>query len=91
MDGRVNNGGYREGSGRKSKNEEDDLRAKLSPMDDNALQSLKTGIEACDFQFVKLFMEYRYGKPKETKDVNHTNAGEPFNLKDLICFTGGES
>lgn len=85
-DGRVNNGGARDGAGRKPKASEDDLRAKLSPMDDSALEAIKSGIEALDFQYVKLFMEYRFGKPKETKAIDLTSDGEPFNLKDLINF-----
>lgn len=85
-DGRKNNGGARNGAGRKTKSAEDDLRAKLLPMDEMALNAMKTGLEGLDFQYVKLFMEYRYGKPKESKTLNLTNDGEPFNLRELIGF-----
>jgi hypothetical protein len=42
----------------------------LSPLDDLAFEALKDGIKQKDFRYVKLFHEYRYGKPKETKDIN---------------------
>lgn len=86
MDGRQANGGAREGAGRKPKAFEDDIKAKLQPMDDSALEALKNGISQGDFQYVKLFMEYRYGKPKETKAIDLTNDGKPFNLRELIEF-----
>ena len=35
-----------------------------------AFEALKDGIKQKDFRYVKLFHEYRYGKPKETKDIN---------------------
>lgn len=62
-------GGKREGSGRKPKAEEIELIERLSPLDDSAFEALKEGIENKDFRYVKMFYEYRYGKPKETKDI----------------------
>ena len=70
MDGRKNNGGKREGAGRKPKSEEVELIERLSPLDDDAFEALKDGISKKDFRFVKLFYEYRFGKPRETKDIN---------------------
>jgi hypothetical protein len=61
----ANNGGKRPGAGRKPKIEEAALIERLSPMDDTALKALKDGLTNGDHAFVKLFMEYRYGKPKE--------------------------
>lgn len=58
-------GGAREGAGRKPKALEDELLSKLTPYDDIALESLKRGVQAGDFNFTKLFMEYRFGKPKQ--------------------------
>ena len=65
MDGRQNNGGARQGAGRKPKAEEVQLIERLTPLDDTAMKSLEDGVKKGDFQFIKLFMEYRYGKPKE--------------------------
>jgi len=70
LDGRKNNGGKREGAGRKPKSEEVELIERLSPLDDDAFEALKDGISKKDFRFVKLFYEYRFGKPRETKDIN---------------------
>jgi len=61
-------GGTRVGAGRKPKASEIELIERLSPLDDIALESLKKGVQAGDYNFIKLFMEYRYGKPKQ--DVN---------------------
>ena len=69
MDKRINNGGKREGAGRKPKAEEIILIERLSPLDDIAFQKLKEGIEKGSFQHLKLFHDYRYGKPRETKDI----------------------
>lgn len=58
-------GGARVGAGRKPKASEIELIERLSPLDDIALESLKIGVESGDFNFTKLFMEYRFGKPKQ--------------------------
>jgi len=71
------NGGAREGAGRKSKAEELSLIERLKPMEDIALKALEKGVKACEFPYIKLYMEYMYGKPKETVkftgDLNLTN------------------
>lgn len=59
------NGGARPGAGRKPKATELELIERLSPLDDVALEALKKGVQAGDFNFTKLFMEYRFGKPKQ--------------------------
>lgn len=56
-------GGAREGAGRKPKADEIALIERLSPMDDIALEMLNIKIEQGDMQALKLFMEYRFGKP----------------------------
>lgn len=61
-------GGARAGAGRKPKASEIELIERLSPLDDIALESLKMRLQEGDMQAIKLFMEYRYGKPKQ--DVN---------------------
>lgn len=64
-DGRKNNGGARTGAGRKPKADEVVLIEKLSPLDDIAFNELQKGVKSGDFQYLKLFMEYRFGKPKQ--------------------------
>jgi hypothetical protein len=68
MDLRKFNGAIRgenRGQGRKPKSSEIELIERLSPMDETALESLKEGIKRGDFNFIKLFFEYRYGKAKQ--------------------------
>jgi len=67
-DGRRNNGGH-PNSGRKPKAQEQALVEKLTPYDDLALQKLIENVEKGQRWAIKLFMEYRYGKPKETQDI----------------------
>jgi len=69
MDKRKFNGGAREGAGRKPKADEMKLVERLSPLEDTALQALKTGVESGDIRWIKLYLEYYIGKPKETKDI----------------------
>jgi hypothetical protein len=66
----MGHGGKREGAGRKPKADEDKLLERLSPLDDMAFDALKDGISKKDYRYVKLFYEYRFGKPRETKDIN---------------------
>jgi hypothetical protein len=73
-DGRKNNGGKREGAGRPPKADELLLIEKLSPLDEEAFKQLKDGIRSGDFQYVKMFFEYRFGKPKQTIDQNTTGS-----------------
>jgi hypothetical protein len=65
----MGHGGKREGAGRKPKSEEIELIEKLKPLEDLAFAALKEGLEKKDFKFVQLYMNYRFGKPKETKDI----------------------
>jgi len=81
-----NHGGARQGAGRKSKAEETKLIEKLSPFDEVALELIKTLLQQGDFNALKLFMEYRYGKPtqKVESDSNVNLTG--INLKELVSF-----
>ena len=63
-------GGAREGAGRKPKADELKLIEKLSPLDDLAFKNLESGVKSGDFQYLKMFFEYRFGKPKQTIDAN---------------------
>jgi len=78
MDKRKNNGGKREGAGRKSKSEEMQLIEMLNKHidKDEAIQKLKAKIDEGDFKALQMYMNYMYGKPKETKDVT-INAEQP--------------
>lgn len=62
----TKHGGKRENSGRKSKASELELIEKLSPLDKDAFDAIKKGVKNGEFNFIKLFMEYRFGKPKES-------------------------
>lgn len=84
MDGRKNNGGVREGAGRKPKADELKLIEDLSQFDDIAKKCLEDGIKEGNYQFWNKFMEYRYGKPKERVDV--TTDGEAFNIPNITFF-----
>ncbi|MCR9263319.1 MAG: hypothetical protein NXH86_04135 [Flavobacteriaceae bacterium] len=68
-DGRKNNGGHKN-AGRKPKAEEQELIEKLSPLEDSAFKALTNALSEEKPWAVKMFMEYRYGKPKEVKDLN---------------------
>jgi hypothetical protein len=86
MDHIENRGGARIGAGRKPKADEIKLIEKLSPLDDTALEVLKTLLENKDLGGLKLFMEYRWSKPlqKLQSDSNVNLTG--INLNDLIKF-----
>jgi hypothetical protein len=61
----AQNGGKREGAGRKSKVDELALLEALKPYDEDCHAKIFQGIKEGDFRYIKLFMEYRYGKPKQ--------------------------
>jgi hypothetical protein len=78
MDKRINNGGARQGAGRKPKAQEKELIEKLDNIIDKeeVLKKLKELINEGDMRALNLYMGYRYGKPKETKDI-HINEDVP--------------
>lgn len=61
----MGHGGVRQGAGRPPKADEAKLIEKLSPLEDIAFEKLKAGVHSGDIQFIKMFFEYRYGKPKQ--------------------------
>ena len=81
-DGRKNNGGHKN-AGRKPKADEQQLIERLSPLDDVAFNALKNGLEDDQSWAVKLFLEYKYGKPKQTIDQNNTHTINDFDIKSL--------
>jgi hypothetical protein len=84
MDSDSNHGGARRGAGRKPKIEEQALIERLSPMDDIALEKLEMLISQGEFNAIKLFFEYRFGKPKQDVDANVSLKN--FNIKDIFKF-----
>ena len=89
MDKRKNNGGKRAGAGRKPKAEELKLIDKLDKIidSDKAIEKLKQLISDDNFNALKLYIEYRFGKPKETIEQTNINIGEndltPAQIKKL--------
>jgi len=65
-----NRGGARPGAGRPTKADEIALIERLSPMDNIALDALKMGVQSGDYNFIKLFFEYRWSKPKQDISVD---------------------
>ena len=81
-------GGKREGAGRKRKADEDALIMKLSPMDEKAFEMLEKGVADGNYQFIKMFFEYRFGKPQDKVDL--TTNGETITGIKLVDVDGTE-
>ena len=79
-------GGFREGSGRKPKADEIKLIEKLDELidKDSVVKKLNELIEDGNFNALKLYFEYRYGKPKESIDI--TTGGQSLAFNELIGF-----
>ena len=71
-DGRKNNGGHstKGVAGRKPKVDEQKLIEKLGKYEDKAHEVLEEAVKDNKPWAVKMYFEYMYGKPKETKDVS---------------------
>lgn len=72
MDKRKTNGGARENAGRKSKAEEHHLIETLTPFHEDAISAFKKAIQEEEAWAIKLYMEFFYGKPKQSIDQNVT-------------------
>ena len=72
-----------ENSGRKSKSSEIALIEKLSPLDDQAFEQLKKGIERGEFAFIKLFYLYRWGRPRQIQDITIQSEHPIFDLSKM--------
>jgi len=81
MDKRKDNGGARKGAGRKPKADEQQLLEKLSPLDDKGFKALEDGLVDGQSWAVKLFLEYRFGKPKQSTDI--TTNGNDINISPI--------
>ena len=79
MDGRKNNGGKRANAGRKSKKYEVNLKklmdGVLSP--EEVFSALSNEVLNGDVSAIKTWLEYYYGRPKQSLDV--TTKGESMN------------
>jgi carbamate kinase len=87
MDGRRNNKGTKGNKGgRPPKADEIKFLERLDNIIDKdmALSKLEKLIKEDNFHAIKLYLEYRFGKPKETVDNNITFV-EGFNLKELYA------
>ena len=69
MDKRKNNGGHKTNGGRKPKAEELKLIEKLSPLEPKAFKALEDALDDGANWAVKIYFDYVYGNPKETKDI----------------------
>jgi hypothetical protein len=78
MDKRKYNGskaGEKRNAGRKPKATELQLVERLTPLEDIALKALEKGIKSGELGFVKLFLEYRFGKPKQMQEITVNGNG----------------
>ena len=82
MDLRKNNGGH-PNAGRKTKAEEVKLIERLTPLEPQAYEALKKGIESGEFKFIQMFYHYYAGKPRETKDITLNSEHPIFNITDI--------
>ena len=78
-------GGKREGAGRKPKADEIKLIERIDNVIDQDKAMMKLGELVMDgnMQAIKLYFEYRYGKPKESVDI-HTTGENMVNFNELI-------
>ena len=86
MDGRKNNKGtVGNNGGRKPKAEEQKLIEKLTPLEEIAFVALKNALVDEESWAVKLFFDYKFGKPKESRDI--TTNGDSISIP-LIDWIG---
>lgn len=75
-DKRVNNGGARDGAGRKTKAEDKKvqrmLKSQMIKVFGSEEKFIKHGLDKAqtNFNYYKLMMEYRHGKPTEHKEID---------------------
>tara|TARA_B110000093_G_C12748511_1_gene317472 strand:+ start:117 stop:380 length:264 start_codon:yes stop_codon:yes gene_type:complete len=80
-------GGVRKGAGRPAKADEVKLIERLDSIidKDEAVGKLGELVTKGDIRALQLYLSYRYGKPKESIDLN-SSEGLNINFKDLIKF-----
>ena len=70
-------------SGRKPKSDELAMIEKLTPLEDKAFEELQKGIERGEFQFVRLWFQYMYGKLKQIAEISISQEQPLFELECL--------
>ena len=80
MDKRKFNGGHKT-AGRKPKAEEQKLIEKLTPLEPIAYKALGDALGEGEGWAVKLFFEYKYGKPRQQMDI--TSGGEKIDINPM--------
>ena len=80
MDKRKFNGGHKN-SGRKPKAEEQKLIEKLTPLEPLAYDALSRALILAEGWAVKLYFEYKYGKPRQQMDI--TSGGEKIDISPM--------
>ena len=80
-------GEARKGAGRPAKADEVKLIERLDAIidKDEAIGKLGELVAKGDMRAVQLYLSYRYGKPKESIDLN-SSEGLNINFRDLIKF-----
>ena len=80
-------GGARKGAGRPAKADEVKLIERLDSIidKDEAVGKLGELVNKGDIRALQLYLSYRYGKPKESIDLN-SSEGLNINFRDLIKF-----
>jgi len=79
-------GGKREGAGRKRKVDEQILAEKLSPLEEVAFMALAKSLQAGEAWAVKLFFEYKFGRPAMAIDL--TSSDNTFSMP-VYQWVGG--
>jgi hypothetical protein len=84
MDKRKNNGGKRESAGRKPKADEIKLIEQLDKYIDasDVFLMLERRIKDDDMKAAQLYMSYRFGKPRETVNMNVSQETPIINLDE---------
>ena len=77
-------GGARRGAGRKPKAEREELTDRLSPYEDAGIEALISGVKRGEPWAVKLFFEYRWGKPKQRTDI--TSDGQQITPPPIVFY-----
>jgi hypothetical protein len=81
----AEHGGKRPGAGRKPKADEIKLIERIDNVidQDKAMKQLGDLVFEGNMQAIKLYFEYRYGKPKESVDI-HTTGEASVSFNDLL-------
>ena len=78
-------GGARPGAGRKTRDHEQNLIEQLGPYEARAVEVLIEAIERGEAWAIKLYFAYRWGKPRQTSEIDIAPQKE---IK--IYFTDGD-